>query len=81
MISTVLDLNKIVLKINQRAKDGIKKATTIGAIAATGVVLTTALPSSASEWTARHGLSSAGYQKTFNKKWDLILLQFKLKFS
>ncbi|ABI45463.1 serine hydrolase [Synechococcus sp. CC9311] len=66
MIHSALDLNNIFLKINQKAKDGIKKATTISAIAATGMVLTTALPSSASEWTARHGLSSSSYQQTFN---------------
>ena len=66
MISTTIDYTTIALKVNQRTKDGIKKATTIGAIAATGMVLATALPSFASPWTARHGLSSADYQKSFN---------------
>ena len=48
------------------AKGALNKLAGLSAVLATGLVLSSALPASAGQWAARHGLSGAKYQQAFN---------------
>ncbi len=44
----------------------VQKTTALGFFIATGLLCSSALPSSAGQWVARHGLSSVQYQQSFD---------------